>query len=626
MLSLDSAFVKTQFRSGRVIHKRTVFSSAVDQALVYLAEANQAGKISCEISLSRVGEGELIEVSGNSIIMKQHVADGNGVRYETRLVVMNHGGTLSHGDNNIIVKDADRMELRLVAGTDYFGQEPDAICDKHQLLSSSRSFEQIIEDHVAEYQGYFNRVSLKLPESEASGFATDERIDAQKRGVYDPSLMAQYFQFGRYLLISCSRPGSLPSNLQGIWADGLAPPWNSDYHININTQMHYWPSEITNLSECHLPFIEFVGELRELGRKTAKELYDCNGFTAHHTTDAWHFTSSFGFPQYGMWPMGAAWSATHIWEHYLFTEDREFLSTYGYPVMREAALFLSDFLVEDPNTGKLLTGPSMSPENVFITPDGQKASVCMGPAMDLQIVWHLFTACIEASEELDTDKKFRKKLVKQLANLTPSMIGEDGRILEWSNPSLKEAQPGHRHMSHLYGLHPSNQYNWNDSPEYMEASAKVLEERLRHGGGHTGWSRAWMINFYARLLDSEEVYESLVALLAKSTMSNMFDNHPPFQIDGNFGATAGIAEALLQSHAGEIHLLPALPSAWDYGEVKGLCARGGFEVDIKWKNDELVSAKILSKLGNSFKLKYKNTTASFSTEKGEVLVLNKLLK
>ena len=626
-LDLNNATVNTKFRVGSVFHNRTVFSSAIDQTIVMKASASESGNISCSLTLSRPGEGETVVLKDGMLIMSQHLSNGKGTKYETRVLVKADGGSITTENNKLIISKANSLEIRIIAGTDYFGKDPAGICDNYQAKLNKRSYKEILEDHVNDYQKLFNRVTLDLPTTEASGFATDERVDAQKRGVYDPSLAALYFSFGRYLLISCSREGNLPANLQGIWADGLKPAWNSDYHININLQMNYWPSEITNLSECHLPFLKFIGELRENGRKTAKELYGARGFTAHHSTDLSHFTTSYGKTEYGAWPMGAAWASTHYWEHYLFTENKQFLEELGYPVMREAALFLADFLVKHPETGKLVTGPSMSPENKFFIPGGKKqASLVMGPAMDLQIVRHLFTSTIKASEVLGTDVKFRKKLQKQLANLTPSIIGKDGRILEWSDEDLKESSPGHRHISHLYGLYPSNEFNWNNTPEFMKAAEKVIEARLAKGGGHTGWSRGWIMNFYARLLDGDKIWENLVALWAHKTLPNLFDDHPPFQIDGNFGATAAIAEMLLQSHNGEINILPALPTALPKGKVTGLMARGGFEVAIEWKNEKLVTAKITSKLGNIAIIRYGAKVVSYKMDKKETIILDRNLR
>jgi alpha-L-fucosidase 2 len=663
-LDLDQAMAKTTYRVDGVEFKREVFISAPDQALVMRISSSKSGQITMDVGIDTPHAGIRAQVMGkNTLRLAGQVPpragsenwsagwDEPGLKFEARVRVLTDGGTLTGAADQLHVRDANSVTLVFCAATSFKNYQDVSAnagerVEKALSAASGKTFTQLQQNHLSDYQPLFRRVALDLGTSPAAALPTDKRIsEFTKEG--DPALVALYYQFGRYLLLSSSRPGGQPANLQGIWNQELWPSWSSKWTCNINVEMNYWAAETGNLPECHEPLFDLIDDLRISGQKTAREWYGCRGFVVHHNTDLWRGTAPVdGF--WGLWPMGGVWLVQHLWEHYAFTGDKVFLRERAYPAMKDAALFVLDFLTEAPPgtlcPGALVTNPSYSPENAYKLPNGTDGCFTYAATMDLQLIGDLFNRCMAAAEILGVDKEFRSQMEVASRRLPPLQIGKQGQLQEWIGDwDLTAEDRGHRHLSHLYALMPGQSITPDETPRFATAVRKSLEMR---GDGGMGWSKAWKAGLWARLGEGEPAMSMVEGLIRESTLPSLLDNGPPFQIDGNFGGCAGIGEMLLQSraageatlddasgklrnHSGShatIDLLPALPKVWPTGKVTGLCARGGFEVDCTWQNGQLTEVTIRSKNGGSCQVRYQNKMVTLDTKAGKSYRLNGQLK
>jgi len=622
-LDLDSAMVTTRFLVGGVRYTRQTFASHPDQVVVVRLTADRPGSLSFAVTPTSAHRWHLRKAVGADQLSMQGMVEDGVIRFEARVLVRADGGRVVLDDTSATVTGATSATLVLAAATNFVSYadvsgDPLARNDASIARARGRSFAAMLAAHVADHQAFFRRVRLDLGSSAPNDVPTDQRVLRSKQHD-DPQLAALLFHYGRYLLIASSRPGGQPANLQGLWNDTNTPPWDSKWTVNINTEMNYWLAESGNLAELAEPLFHMLRDVSETGRSTAREHYGARGWVLHHNTDLWRGTAPINKSDHGIWPTGGAWLAQHLAWHWEYGGSRAFLADTAYPVMRGAALFFLDQLTVDPRSGRLVSGPSNSPE---------QGGLVMGPTMDHAIIRDLFDNVIRASQTLGVDAGLRSELVSARARIAANRIGRLGQLQEWLE-DRDDSTNEHRHVSHLWGLHPGREITRRATPALFDAARRSLEFR---GDGGTGWSMAWKINFWARLHDGDHAHRLLGNLLTLTgsrdteykgggVYPNLFDAHPPFQIDGNFGAAAGIIEMLMQSHAGEVELLPALPAAWPEGRVSGLRARGGFEVDLAWRAGRLAEATLVSRQGGPVVVRYGEATRRYETSRGQRIVV-----
>lgn len=640
-LDLETGIARSEALFNGVRYTQEVFASAPDNAIIVRISTDQPGSLTAKVSLSRQQDATVRVTAPNELTMEGQVVDlpmkdaspaGIHMKFAAQAIANVQGGKLTAINNSFFIEQADQAVFYITGATDYNFEKldydrtinPAARCASILSGVKKKSFADLLQSHTTDHAALFNRVSLNLFDDTSATLPTDKRLEAVKKGATDKGLAILLFQYGRYMLMGSSRsPGLLPANLQGVWNEDINAAWNSDFHTNINIQMNYWPAEVCNLSETVVPFSNLINALRVPGRETARKTYHSTGWTMNHLTDVFGRTAISDGVGWGTYPMAAAWLVLHQWEYYLFTQDRDYLRHEAYPTMKEAADFVLGLLIKDKN-GMWVTAPSNSPENRYRLPNGETYMLTYGATKDIQLIRALFSACISAGRLMGEEKAYMKQLQAVIDKLPPTKISPRyGIIQEWIE-DYEEVEPGHRHMSQLFGLFPGTELNASN-PQLFEAARRTVERRQEYAakgqGSSPGWNKAWLINFYARLGNGDAAWEKTLDLLRTRILSNLFNDHPPFQIDGNFGYTAGVAELLLQSHENDIHLLPALPSAWQQGEVKGLKARGNVVVDMAWESGRLATASLTSAADCTVAVRYAGKTQKIKLKAEEARVI-----